>query len=159
MAAEYNLNKDLRRYRITSQSAIKNKTLAELDMRSKFGLTIVEIRNEKADKSGILKNIRQSLAGPDSILSADDIVYITGDTNMMDKFAEENRNLNLKCPILILLGDKDKTGKVRQYCKAWAEKTGYPLHIIKNASHFSNGDNPQQVNSEIEQFIKQTIAD
>ena len=60
-------------------------------MRSKFGLTIVEIRNEKADKSGILKNIRQSLAGPDSILSADDIVYITGDTNMMDKFAEENR--------------------------------------------------------------------
>ena len=91
MAAEYNLNQDLRRYRITSQSAIKNKTLAELDMRSKFGLTIVEIRNEKADKSGILKNIRQSLAGPDSILSADDIVYITGDTNMMDKFAEENR--------------------------------------------------------------------
>jgi di/tricarboxylate transporter len=91
LAAEYNLNKDLRRYRITSQSAIKNKTLAELDMRSKFGLTIVEIRNEKADKSGILKNIRQSLAGPDSILSADDIVYITGDTNMMDKFAEENR--------------------------------------------------------------------
>lgn len=90
LAAEYNLNKDLSRYRITSQSAIKNKTLAELDMRSKFGLTIVEIRNEKADKSGILKNIRQSLAGPDSILSADDIVYITGDTDMMDKFAEEN---------------------------------------------------------------------
>ena len=74
------------------------------------------------------------------------------------KFAEENRNLNLKCPILILIGDKDKTGKVKQYSKAWAEKTGYPLHIIKNASHFSNGDNPQQVNSKIEQFIKQTIT-
>ena len=74
------------------------------------------------------------------------------------KFAEENRDLNLKCPILILLGDKDKTGKVKQYSKAWAEKTGYPLHIIKNASHFSNGDNPQQVNSEIEQFIKQTVS-
>ncbi|MEE1281590.1 MAG: alpha/beta hydrolase [Acutalibacteraceae bacterium] len=74
------------------------------------------------------------------------------------KFAEENRNLNLKCPILILIGDKDKTGKVRQYCKAWAKKTGYPLHIIKNASHFSNGDNPQQINSEIEQFVKQTVA-
>lgn len=57
-----------------------------------------------------------------------------------------------------MLGDKDKTGKVRQYCKAWAEKTGHPLHIIKNSSHFSNGDNPQQVNSEIEQFIKQTVS-
>ena len=55
--------------------------------------------------------------------------------------------------MLILLGDKDKTGKVKQYCIAWSKKTGYPLHIIKNASHFSNADNAEQVNSEIEQFI------
>ena len=75
------------------------------------------------------------------------------------KFAKENRNLNLNCPVLILLGDKDKTGKIKQYCIAWAKATGYPLHIIKNAAHFSNGDNAKQVNSEIEQFIKQTRAD
>ena len=73
------------------------------------------------------------------------------------KFAQENRNLNIKCPVLILLGDKDRTGKVKQYSKAWAKKTGYPLHIIENASHFSNGDNPKQVNYEIEQFINQSI--
>lgn len=72
------------------------------------------------------------------------------------KFVKENRNLNLDCPVLILLGDKDITGKVKQYCIAWAKATGYPLHIIKNAAHFSNGDNPQQVNCEIEQFVKQT---
>ncbi len=71
------------------------------------------------------------------------------------KFAQENRNLKIDCPVLILLGEKDKTGKVKQYCKTWAKKTGYPLHIIEKASHFSNGDNPKQVNSEIEQFIKQ----
>ncbi|MCI1967459.1 alpha/beta hydrolase [Clostridium luticellarii] len=29
----------------------------------------------------------------------------------------------------------------------------YPLHIISNASHFPNGDNPGQVNSEIQEFI------
>ena len=72
------------------------------------------------------------------------------------KFALENKDLDLKCPILILLGDKDHTGKVRQYSKMWAEKTGHPLCIIKNASHFSNGDNPEQVNREIEKFINQT---
>lgn len=33
------------------------------------------------------------------------------------------------------------------------KKTGYPLHIIKNAAHFSNGDNAEQVNTEIEKFI------
>ena len=72
------------------------------------------------------------------------------------KFAQENMDLQLNCPVLILLGDKDNTGKVKQYCKAWAKKTGYPLHIIENAAHFSNGDNPQQVNSETERFIRQT---
>jgi pimeloyl-ACP methyl ester carboxylesterase len=71
------------------------------------------------------------------------------------KFAQENKNLQLNCPVLILLGDKDKTGKVKQYCIAWSKKTGYPLHIIKNASHFSNADNAEQVNSEIEQFIQE----
>lgn len=28
------------------------------------------------------------------------------------------------------------------------------MHIINNAAHFSNGDNPAQVNHEIENFIK-----
>lgn len=69
------------------------------------------------------------------------------------KFAVENRDMNFSFPVLILLGEYDKTEKVRQYCKAWSEKTGYPLHIIKNAAHFSNGDNHEQVNEEIERFI------
>lgn len=81
----------------------------------------------------------------EQILEQMDIAY--------GKFAQENKNLQLSCPVLILLGDKDKTGKVKQYCIAWSKKTGYPLHIIKNAAHFSNADNAEQVNSEIEQFI------
>ena len=39
-----------------------------------------------------------------------------------------------------------------------AETTGYPLHIIEDAAHFSNGDNAEQVNSEIEQFVIQTTV-
>ena len=73
------------------------------------------------------------------------------------KFAKENKDITLSCPVLILLGDKDKTGKVKQYCEAWAAQTGYPLHIVKNAAHFSNGDNAEQVNSEIERFIEGRI--
>lgn len=70
------------------------------------------------------------------------------------EFANENKDIVLSCPVLILLGDSDKTGKVKQYCKAWSANTGYPLHIINDAAHFSNGDNPIQVNLEIEMFIK-----
>ncbi|PKM72732.1 MAG: alpha/beta hydrolase [Firmicutes bacterium HGW-Firmicutes-16] len=69
-------------------------------------------------------------------------------------FLKENRDANFNFPVLILLGEYDKTGKVAQYSKAWAKKEGYPLHIIKNASHFSNGDNPDSVNGEISEFVE-----
>lgn len=69
------------------------------------------------------------------------------------EFAIENRDITFSFPVLILLGDSDKTGKVRSYCEKWSQNTGYPLHIIKNAAHFSNGDNDKQVNLEIETFL------
>ena len=70
-------------------------------------------------------------------------------------FLKENRDVHFDFPVLILLGEFDKTGKVAQYSKAWAKKEGYPLHIIKNAAHFSNGDNPDEVNKEIANFIRE----
>lgn len=69
-------------------------------------------------------------------------------------FAKENKEVQFDFPVLLLLGDSDKTGKVKQYNIAWAKETGYPLHIIKHAAHYSNGDNPEQVNMEIEKFIQ-----
>jgi pimeloyl-ACP methyl ester carboxylesterase len=68
-------------------------------------------------------------------------------------FTKENKDVSFSFPVQILLGEFDKTGKVQQYCQAWSKKEGYPLHIIKKAAHFSNGDNPEQVNSEIHRFI------
>lgn len=69
-------------------------------------------------------------------------------------FQLENKNVLFSFPVLILVGDNDTTGKVIVYCKKWSKCTGYPLHFIKNAKHFSNGDNPEQVNWEIDNFIK-----
>jgi pimeloyl-ACP methyl ester carboxylesterase len=69
-------------------------------------------------------------------------------------FIRENRDLAFSFPVLILVGEFDRTGKVRQYCEAWAEKEGYSLHIIEGAAHFSNADNPDQVNIEIQTFIR-----
>ncbi|MFR3038957.1 MAG: alpha/beta fold hydrolase [Agathobacter rectalis] len=69
-------------------------------------------------------------------------------------FLNDNSDLNIKCPVIILLGDKDKTGKVQSYNKWWAKNTGFPLIIIKNAAHNSNVDNPKDVNCEIKKFIQ-----
>lgn len=72
-----------------------------------------------------------------------------------DFFTLENKDVSFSFPVLILVGDKDITGKVRIYCREWSKRTGYPLHWVKNSRHFANGDNPEQVNQEIENFIKE----
>lgn len=71
-------------------------------------------------------------------------------------FPIENKEVEFSFPVLILVGDKDNTGKVKAYCKEWAKQTSYTLHFIKHAKHFANGDNPEQVNKEIENFIAKT---
>lgn len=91
LVEEYHLENDMRRYRITPKSDVRKKTVAELNLRRRYGLSILEIRSEKADRSGLIRNVRQSLAGPDSILNAGDIVYLIGDITVMDKFAEDNK--------------------------------------------------------------------
>lgn len=69
-------------------------------------------------------------------------------------FPYENKDVAFPFPVLILIGDKDSTGKVKAYCTEWAKQTGYPLHFIKDAKHFANGDNPKKVNAEISLFMK-----
>ena len=91
MVSEYNLSNALRRYRIKQHSAIAGKSVAELDLPGRYGLSILEIRNESSDRSGLIRNVTQSLASPESILTAGDIIYLTGDTAKMSQFASENR--------------------------------------------------------------------
>ncbi|NJB05331.1 alpha/beta hydrolase, partial [Clostridioides difficile] len=70
-------------------------------------------------------------------------------------FIPEIQDLNIHCPVCLVVGDKDKTGKVRKYNEQWHNKTGYPLHIIKNASHNVNVDKPNELNQIMDIFIKQ----
>ena len=68
-------------------------------------------------------------------------------------FLEDNCDLEIPCPTLLLLGEKDRTGKVASYNRAWAQQTGYLLEIIPGASHNANVDKPQEVNACIRRFL------
>ena len=68
-------------------------------------------------------------------------------------FLEDNCDLVIPCPVLLIMGENDKTGKVKQYNKAWTEKTGFPLVVIKDAAHNANVDKPDEVNTCIRDFI------
>lgn len=52
------------------------------------------------------------------------------------EFLEENGDLEITCPTLLLVGEYDRTGKVKQYCNAWSKKRAFRytpfqrLHII-----------------------------
>ena len=91
LVEEYNLSHDLRRYEITELSTVKEKTVAELNLRSSYGLSILEIRNESVDRSGLIRNVTQTLASPETVLTVGDIIYLIGDTDKMEQFAREKR--------------------------------------------------------------------
>ena len=73
-------------------------------------------------------------------------------------FLEDNCDLKIPCPVLLLMGEKDRTGKVARYNKAWAKRTGYTLKIIKGAAHNANMDKPLEANSLIHGFIGEISA-
>lgn len=73
-------------------------------------------------------------------------------------FLEDNRDMDIRCPVLILCGEFDKTGKTKHYCGEWGKTTGFPLKFIKDAAHNSNADNPEEVNAAIEEFVNSLSA-
>ncbi len=76
----------------------------------------------------------------------------------LDGFVQENHDLTITCPVLILVGERDTAGKVFAYSKAWHEATGYPMEMIKDAAHNSNYDNPNAVNAAIGRFLSAALS-
>ncbi len=68
-------------------------------------------------------------------------------------FIPENKKMNIPCKSILLLGDKDKVGKVIAYNKEWSKRTGFPLIIIQGAAHNANDDQPEKVNAVIQDFL------
>lgn len=69
------------------------------------------------------------------------------------EFLKENQDMAISCPVLALVGDSDRTGKVLQYNRMWIDHEGIALKIIPYAAHNSNADNPEMVNWAIQRFL------
>lgn len=88
---EYSLSDNLFRVRIPERSPLSGKTILELDMRRKYGLNVLEVRRGDVSQQRFLKTITQKLAEPDTILQAEDILYIKGEFEQVNTFAKANR--------------------------------------------------------------------
>ena len=98
---EYRLLDNLHRYIVplnrTSAARDENgnvmdivgKTLKELSIQKKYGVSIIEIRNEKKSRLGLVKDVNQNMAKSSSTIQVHDTLYIIGDEQKMQHFAQD----------------------------------------------------------------------
>lgn len=67
---------------------------------------------------------------------------------------ERDRPYEIDCPCLLLCGEEDRAGSAKSYNRRWAEEEGLPLVWLPGAGHNSNTDDPERVNTLIEDFVR-----
>jgi di/tricarboxylate transporter len=86
---QYQLTANLFRVQVKPHSSLLNKTLLELRIPSSYELTVIEIRRKISARNQFLKTINQEVAGPDSMIQEDDILYILGSGEHASDFAAQ----------------------------------------------------------------------
>ena len=74
---------------------------------------------------------------------------------MLAEAMEADLPYEIKCPALLICGERDHAGSCIRYNKDWHKETGIPVEWIKGAGHNSNTDEPEIVNDLIEAFLSQ----
>ena len=91
LADEYNISHNISAFRIGKRSSIAGKSVSQLNLRAEYGITILEIRNEKSRHNTLLRNVTQDLPTPQRTLAEGDILYLHGTSEQITRFAEESR--------------------------------------------------------------------
>ena len=98
---EYQLLDNLHRYIVPSrrpsaaidengeQMDIVGKTLKDLSIQKKYGVSIIEIRNEKKSRLGLVKDVSQNMAKSSSTIQVHDTLYIIGEEEKIKRFASD----------------------------------------------------------------------
>ncbi|GHT16627.1 SLC13 family permease [Bacteroidia bacterium] len=90
LVAEYRLANNLFRVKASKHSPTVNRRLQDLEIASKYGIHVVEIRR-KVSNTMVFKSSHfdQKIADADTIIVEDDILYVSGDFAKVHQFATE----------------------------------------------------------------------
>jgi di/tricarboxylate transporter len=91
LANEYQLSQNLFRVRAISGSALEGKKLQELEIPKRYNINVLEIRRRANSQNPFLKTINQKLAGPETVIVENDVLYLSGSFERVRLFASENR--------------------------------------------------------------------
>ena len=89
LVREYRIADNVCRFEIAKGNRLVGLTIGELDLHRRYGLTVIEVRNESGKKRKLVRDISQTMATADVRVKAGDILYISGKRDSMAMFAEE----------------------------------------------------------------------
>ena len=89
LVSEYGISSTLFRVHVRDEkSAVIGKTVAGLDVYRNYGLNVLEVRRSNG-QNRFVRTVSQKLASPDMIIGQGDVLYLSGDPEMVTKFAED----------------------------------------------------------------------
>lgn len=89
LVKEYGLDHHLFICTVRPDSPAAGKTLAELDIQNRYGLTVLELRHEQNKKRTLMQGITQNPAQPDARIETGDTLYLNGDLEQVRHIAED----------------------------------------------------------------------
>ena len=91
LVGEYGLTHNLFRVHIKDESSEAiGKTIADLNIYQKYGINVLELRRSSG-QNRFVRTVNQKLASPDLQLKQGDVLYLSGEPEMIKKFAEDYR--------------------------------------------------------------------
>ncbi len=90
LVKEYGISNSLHKVQLTTKSLAAGKMIGELNIRKIYGLNIIEVRRiEGGQRNFLTKTVTQQAADSDTMLRANDILYISGTEEQVKKFATD----------------------------------------------------------------------
>lgn len=92
LVKEYGISSNLHRLHVNADSLVVGQMIGELNIRKNYSLNIIEVRHmERNQRNPLSKNVVQLAADSDTVLRADDILYVSGNEAIVKVFAEKYR--------------------------------------------------------------------
>lgn len=89
LVGEYGLTHNLFRVHIKNEaSEAIGKTIADLNIYHNYGINVLELRRSSG-QNRFVRTVNQKLASPDLDLKQGDVLYISGEPEMIEKFSED----------------------------------------------------------------------
>ncbi len=89
LVKEYKLADDVSRCEVRKDSTVAGRTIGELNIHQRYGLAVLEVRQDTRRKRRIMRDVTQNMAVADTRLREGDIIYVSGTAERTAAFAKD----------------------------------------------------------------------